>query len=479
MFPAWRFQLREARLAMADGRWDEAAEMLTSEKLREFLPAKRLSQELAGQFVVRARQRIENGNSQAGWKDLDRAARLGAGETAVSDVRQGETRRRLEKAQNLLAQGDAAAARQALERMEHRRLGGTERRTWQMIAQHLEHSDLRARRGDAASALESLEHAQRLLPSDAPANVRQSLAGRSAKLQEAAAAIHRLDAELHVALGASNWTEVLKTAESLLELAPQHSAARQARHRAWQVVGMEVTLPYKPNGQAAKWPWQRGAQANLLAGSTRQLARSGKIDTVINERTPGKRVVVWIDEVGAFLVCMSDEIVLGQPAAEGGVDVPILADLSRRHAIIRREREAYVLTPLHKTAIDGRVITEPTVLRDKSTITLGSGVEFRFRKPHALSATAVLELVSRHRTEPAVDGIVLMSESCILGPQSHSHIRCRDWTGDLVLFRRNDELMCRTQQAVEIEGQTCTGQAAVSGNCRIEGEEFALSLEEL
>ena len=32
---------------------------------------------------------------------------------------------------------------------------------------------------------------------------------------------------------------------------------------------------------------------------------------------------------------------------------------------------------------------------------------------------------------------------------------------------------------VEIEGQTCTGQAAVSGNCRIEGEEFALSLEEL
>jgi hypothetical protein len=479
MFPAWRFQLREARLAMADGRWDEAAEMLASDKLREFLPAKRLSQELAGELVTRARQRIENGNSQAGWKDLDRAARLGAGEMAVSDVRQDETRRRLQKAQNLLAQGDAAAARQALERMEHRRLGGTDRRTWQMIAQHLEHSDLRARRGDVASAIESLEHAQRLLPADAPANVRQGLQDRSTKLHDAAASIHRLDSELHAALAASNWTEVLKAAESLLELAPQHSAARQARHRAWQVVGMEVTLPYKPNGQAAKWPWQRAPAANRWAESTRQLARNGKVDTVINERTPGKRIVAWIDEVGAYMICMGDEVVLGQPAAEGGVDVPILADLSRRHAIVRREREAYVLTPLHKTAIDGRVVTEPTVLRDKSAITLGNGVELRFRKPHALSATAVLEIVSRHRTEPAVDGIVLMSESCILGPQSHSHIRCRDWTGDLVLFRRNDELMCRTQKQVEIEGQTCTGQAAVSGNCRIEGEEFALSLEEL
>ena len=49
----------------------------------------------------------------------------------------------------------------------------------------------------------------------------------------------------------------------------------------------------------------------------------------------------------------------------------------------------------------------------------------------------------------------------------------------MVLFRRGDELMCRTQTAVEIDGQTCVGQAAVSGNCRIESEEFALSLEEI
>ena len=61
-----------------------------------------------------------------------------------------------------------------------------------------------------------------------------------------------------------------------------------------------------------------------------------------------------------------------------------------------------------------------------------------------------------------VDAVVLMSESCILGPQSHSHVRCREWTADLVLFRRGDELMCRTQSPVEIDGQTCVGQAAVA-----------------
>ena len=58
-------------------------------------------------------------------------------------------------------------------------------------------------------------------------------------------------------------------------------------------------------------------------------------------------------------------------------------------------------------------------------------------------------------------------------------MRCRDWTSDLVLFRRGDDLMCRTHSPLEVDGQTCVGQAAVSGNCRIESEEFALSLEEI
>jgi len=74
---------------------------------------------------------------------------------------------------------------------------------------------------------------------------------------------------------------------------------------------------------------------------------------------------------------------------------------------------------------------------------------------------------------------VLMSESCILGPEPHAHVRCRSWSGDLVLFRRGEEIMCRTQAAVEIDGETCTTQARLRPSCRIEGEEFAMSLEEV
>ncbi|MCC6492250.1 MAG: FHA domain-containing protein [Pirellulales bacterium] len=477
MFPAWRLQLREARLAVADGRWDEAAELLVQEPLREFWPAKKLSQELAVRLMERARQRMEHGQSTAGWRDLDRAARLGADEAAIGDFRHLEGHRRLDEALELLGRGESTAAMAALQQMDHRRLGGAERRTWHMIAQYLQSADVYARKGDLPSAIQSVELAQQLMPASPPAAVEGYVARRLVALRTTAEKQQALDARLHAAVAASNWTEVLAVAEALLELAPRHSAARQARQKAWMAVGMEVTLAHYPSPAARARQWKPSRQSPPAARSTSH-PQHAKVDTV-SERNAGQRIVAWIDEVGGFLICTGDEVVIGQPSGEGGVDVPILGDLSRRHAVIRRDREAYVLTPLHRTSVDGRPITEPTVLRDKSTIRLGDGVELRFRKPHALSSTAVLEIASRHRTDPAVDGIILMSESCILGPQSHSHIRCREWTGDLVLFRRGDHLMCRTQAPLEIDGQTCVGQASVAPNCRIECDEFALSLEEI
>jgi hypothetical protein len=447
--------------------------MLASESLREFLPAKQLSQDLAGRLVERARDRMAGGQSQAGWQDLTKAARLGAAEAEVAEIRRLQADDRLTRAIELLASGDTAAAKTELDRMHERNLGGNERRAWQMIANHIDNADQRSVKGELSVAIESLEKGKRLIPVETGAAVIRQLTNRVERLRAEAPRLLELDARLHKAVAAADWTEALAAAEAVLELAPQHTAARQVRHRAWQAVGMEVTRAHAPGRSP-----QRGFGKWQAMASTHAHPRSGKADTV-TDRKPGKRLVAWIDAVGGFLVCLGDEIVLGQPSADGSVDVPFLADLSRRHAIIRREGEAYVLTPLQRTTIDGQLLKESIVLRDKTVVKLGDAVELRFRKPHALSNTAVLEVLSHHKTEPAVNGIVLMSESCILGPQSHSHVRCRGWESDLVLFRRGDELMCRTQAPIEVDGQTCVGQAALAGNCRIESEEFALSLEEI
>ncbi|MHC4176980.1 MAG: FHA domain-containing protein, partial [Planctomycetota bacterium] len=55
-----------------------------------------------------------------------------------------------------------------------------------------------------------------------------------------------------------------------------------------------------------------------------------------------ERFMLWVDAVGGFWVCLADEITLGQPVRAGLADVPILADISSRHARIRRDGEGYL-----------------------------------------------------------------------------------------------------------------------------------------
>ena len=81
---------------------------------------------------------------------------------------------------------------------------------------------------------------------------------------------------------------------------------------------------------------------------------------------------------------------LGQPSSGDRIAVPILADLSRRHAVIRRDAGAYVLEPLQHTRVDGREVSTPFVLSNNHLIQLGDNVRIRFERPHALSATARL-----------------------------------------------------------------------------------------
>jgi len=200
-------------------------------------------------------------------------------------------------------------------------------------------------------------------------------------------------------------------------------------------------------------------------------------------RKTSRRMLAWIDDVGGYLICFGDEVLLGQPASasstSGRAEIPILADLSRRHASIRREGESYVLTPIHRVRIAGQQLAGATLLADSTLIELGEAVRLRFRKPHALSATAVLTIESHHKTDPAVDNILLMSESCVFGAGRHSHIQCRRWTSEFVLFRRGEELHFRTSAGVHLNGAPASSAGVVAGNCRVECDDFAMSFEEI
>ena len=112
-------------------------------------------------------------------------------------------------------------------------------------------------------------------------------------------------------------------------------------------------------------------------------------------------LLLWLDAVGGFLVCLDDCVVLGQPAGGDRIAVPIMADVSRRHAVIRREAGTYVLEPLHRTRVDGREINAAVRARRQSAHRAG-----RQRKGAVHQATCIECDCEAHAREPPQDAAV-------------------------------------------------------------------------
>ena len=201
--------------------------------------------------------------------------------------------------------------------------------------------------------------------------------------------------------------------------------------------------------------------------------------------------MLWIDGVGGFLVVAGDEWLIGGPGAGRSVEINVHGDLSRRAAAIRRQGGDYILQPLGQTRMTDEVpaasdipapltnalLDRPNLLRDGTTFQLGDSVQFRFRQPHRLSSSARLDLISRHRTQPRTDGVILLADTCVIGRSQDAHIVCSAWSSDVVLFAIGDDWHLRSDEALTVDGNVVGRRAKLPPTCRIEGESLAMSLE--
>lgn len=190
------------------------------------------------------------------------------------------------------------------------------------------------------------------------------------------------------------------------------------------------------------------------------------------------RLQLWIDGVGGFTLLLADRVQIGQAMASAQVDIPIMGDISRRHAALRRSGGEYIVEPFSEVAVGTQVITSPTLLKHRDTMTLGRGVKLQFTQPHPLSTSAVLQLTSRHRTEPASDGVVLWADSLLLGPKSNHHIVCPQWQNEVVLFRSGSGLQIKSKANL-FESDSTRPATSVKLGESIQGEEISFCIEPL
>ncbi|MFM8571161.1 MAG: FHA domain-containing protein [Pirellula sp.] len=161
-----------------------------------------------------------------------------------------------------------------------------------------------------------------------------------------------------------------------------------------------------------------------------------------------KPKILWIDGVGSFAMCDSDEVSIGQAFPGNDVDLAIRGDISRKACVIRRIGEDHLIQPFQSTSIDGQFLDRPTILRSGSILKMGDRVELRYTRPTLLSGTGRLEVVSRHRWQPVLNAAILLGDSCIIGPDPDSHVVCLpprgiQWQGRFLWIRQADGWICK------------------------------------
>lgn len=193
-----------------------------------------------------------------------------------------------------------------------------------------------------------------------------------------------------------------------------------------------------------------------------------------------ERYMLWIDGVGAWQLCLGSEFLIGGPTSESSAaDICLMANLSRKHATLQRIGEDWFIHPHQSTVVAGRSISGPTLLRTGDAICLAERVRLGFRIPSVLSGSALIDFESHHRPAHTVNGIILMTDSVLLGPRKDHHVCCSDWPEMVVIYRQDGQLKCRSKAALTMNGERVRDSLALNDGTIVSGEEFRFRIEKL
>jgi hypothetical protein len=363
-------------------------------------------------------------------------------------LRQALTRLGLAQVRALLQTGDPKRASQVIGQLRDHLVRNAELQLLEETTKNWLTAQELAELGNFAQAIQTVDRIQRMQlgPSTTLEHFRQTLLDRQRDFGD------RL-IRLHAAADGGHWREVLEVAESVLAVAPQHPEARKARSRAWRAIE-PVTVAMRPAAEPTVSP----------------------ASTMNGEESPS-RFYLWIDGVGGYLVCLSPHITLGQSSLDTRVDVPLVADVSRLHASVTRDSEGgYLLEAPRPVQVNDQAVTR-WVMRPGDRLTLGSSCQLQFQRPVAVSVSARLDFVSGHRSLPGVDGVLLMADTLVLGPDEQSHVRMTDLKHPLVLFRSKEGLGVRFPGLFLVDGERVKDRAVLNSTAHVSGDDFSLALE--
>lgn len=441
---AW-LTLRQAAEALRVGRLEEAYRLLDQPAVRSHRRTNDLLTRIAAGFIARGEKHLDQQDIHAAWEDLLQAERVRPDTRENERLRQNLTRLGLAEMRAMLGTGDPHRAEEAAVKLRQRGVSITELDILEEGVRGWISARDWAKHGEYSLALESLAPTLRVL-------------GTNSHLDDFQAEIRRHQedvppflADLHQAAGEKRWREVVALAEKVLTMAPQHPEARALRTKAWRAIEPDTVAQPSPTMDDTRE--DVGDSADLLP-----------------------RFYLWIDGVGAYLICMGQRLTFGQALADTRVDVPLVADVSRLHATLSRDGEGYIVESARPVLVNGAAVGR-SLLQSGDRVTLGGTCQFQFRLPVPGNNSARIDLVSGHRLPISVDGVLLMAETLVLSASPQAHVVVPDLAAPIILFRHRDGLGIRHEGPLWVNQQQSEGRTLLPARCSIHNDSVGFAIE--
>ncbi|WP_020471704.1 FHA domain-containing protein [Zavarzinella formosa] len=432
--PAWMTKY-QAREALKNGRPEDAHRLLDSLVASGDRKVWALRGDVVRGYVERAERSLRNDDIEAAWKDLGLAASLSsATDPGVSRLRETLLSHSIAELRAMLEAGKPLQALEAIARFRERAASSPAipsleeaAISWQAA---IDHSD----KGEFPQARPMLDR------------VRPRLGSRTLGLDRYEESLNQREdrfrvmwSQLQESIAAGDWREILRNADEVLQVAPRHREAQQARNRAWQMVQPDMVKPTPKLSETVTLRKQS-----------------------LPPQLPGlpKRFFLWIDGVGAYLVCMGNRVSIGQATGDAPVDVPIFADVSRIHAMLTRDAECYMIEASKAVTLNG-LSAEKAILQEGDKISLGGSCHLCFDQPVPGGLSGRLMLTGARRLPMAVDGVLLMADMLVLGPGDKSHVKIPELERPLYIVRQKDQLLVKWDGELRIEGEKFQSQAVL------------------
>ncbi|MEL7497492.1 MAG: hypothetical protein AAFN77_07770 [Planctomycetota bacterium] len=435
----------------------------------------RLTQALMG----RASSSIAVDNLVAAWRDLSLAGELAtsADQDLVSKEMSRLVELTIENSESMLLEAKTVHALQLIHELSQRQI-----MDWRVdrileIGDCIQQAEQYSAEGKFAEAVEQLETAYDLQPE------LEYLQAKIKCKRDRNKQLSELTKTLQSTALSCQWNEVNDVCEQILKIAPRHEIAIAAKKHSLQQMkrrtsaGSRITnVPLRVDEADSFFEFERSKDGTYQSASPSK-DRTTESDEPARDLSDADSFLIWVDGVGGYLVCTDHICLVGQAVDGTTVAIPLQADLRQRHARIELVAGQHLVQPLGFVTLDGKEKDDAFVLKNGQILGLGNGVRLKYVQTHPLSKTSRLDFVSRHRTLPWSDGVLLASQSIVLGPNRNNHVFCPRWKYDLIFFCRGKNWFCRRKMPFIVDGQKIESETQIRFDSHIQGDDFSLTLE--